>query len=436
MAMREQAPLRRTGWRLAALSVGLVGVLLLVLGVVVYVTMQSALMATMRSTLRSHATSEIALLREELAQPRVHLGSQQDSTGTFSVVANAALAIVNADEGSPFGQTLPDRAAAQQAVRSQRASFSTRTGSAGQQCLLYSLPVLRGGRVQGVVQTGLVEGPYLASLRTLLHVLLLVSLLGLVAATGISVILAQRALRPIRASVRRQRDFVADAAHELRTPLTILRSAAELGLVSIADRGGTTDLTADEQAAFEQTLQQSTHLARLVDDLALLARVDSGAVQVVQEPVEMAGLVRDLMPGVELLAEDREVQLQVAVLAGSSVRGDAGRLRQLLLILLDNALKHTPIGGTITLNIERRGHRLRLQVQDTGPGIAPGDLPHIFDRFYRADRARISQGSGLGLAIARWIVEAHRGHISAANAPSGGAIFTVTLPLIAGSASS
>jgi signal transduction histidine kinase len=227
-------------------------------------------------------------------------------------------------------------------------------------------------------------------------------------------------LQPIRLSLQRQRDFVADAAHELRTPLTIMRGAAELGL--------TTSSPLEQQAALEQTLVQTGHLTRLVEDLSLLARSDSGAVSVERAPVDLDHLVAETVEGVDILAEDRGVHLVRDVRGQARVLGDAVRLRQLLMILLDNALKHTPEGGTITVGVTSQGHRAQLQVRDTGSGIDPKDLPHLFDRFYRADKARSGDGTGLGLSIARWIAEVHGGQITAANGEQG-ATFTVTLPL-------
>jgi signal transduction histidine kinase len=132
----------------------------------------------------------------------------------------------------------------------------------------------------------------------------------------------------------------------------------------------------------------------------------------------------------ELLAEDRGIQLRCTVETGTQVRGDTQRLHQLIMILLDNALKHTPSGGWIAVNLTHRGHHALLQVHDSGPGIAPHDLPHLFERFYRADRARSGEGTGLGLAIAHWIVAAHGGQIQAGKGPGGGALFTVVLPLL------
>nr|MDQ2831740.1 ATP-binding protein [Chloroflexota bacterium] len=178
----------------------------------------------------------------------------------------------------------------------------------------------------------------------------------------------------------------------------------------------------------EQNLAQNAHVTRLVGALSLLARADSGAVPLERRSVDLARVATEAADSVAFLAEYRRVGLRVEARAGSWVRGDAGRLRQLLLILLDNALTHTPDGGTIAIRVGGQGGRVYLRVQDTGPGIAAADLPHLFDRFYRADRARGGEGAGLGLAIGRWIAEAHGGRIVAANAPEGGALFSVTLP--------
>ena len=144
-------------------------------------------------------------------------------------------------------------------------------------------------------------------------------------------------------------------------------------------------------------------------------------------PLDLSRLVVETVAGVEVLAEDRGVRLVVETPGAVRVVGDAGRLRQALLILLDNALTYTPDDGSITVGAARRARA--AAGGDSGPGIAPEDLPHLFERFYRADKARGSTGSGLGLSIGRWIAEAHGGRLTAANAPGRGALFTVTLPL-------
>ncbi len=422
----DRRALRRLRRRLAALTVGLLCALLLAVAAAVYVTMQSALMQSAQSVLISSASTEMHHVLDRVHDQDDQYGSeplqvQQSRGGMFVIFADLHLTVLGGG-ASPFGRALFDPHAAQDALHSGEALFSTRVTSPDQHYLIYStLAKQPGGTVVGVVQAGMSLRQYEDSLHTLLRVLLLIGAMGLAAAGIISVVLVRRALDPIQAALRRQRDFVADAAHELRTPLTILRTAAELGL---ADQSGD-----EATAALEQALVQGSHLTRLVDDLSLLARADSGAMTLARAPIDLGKLVTETAGSVEILANERGVRLCVEIHGITRVIGDPGRLRQLLLILLDNALKHTDEGDSVTVRVEPRGHQGRLIVRDTGPGIDPLDVPLLFDRFYRSDRARAGTGTGLGLAIGRWIVEAHGGHISGANAPDHGAVFSVTLPL-------
>jgi signal transduction histidine kinase len=400
---------------------------LLLLVAVIYFRTQVDARGSLQDVLQSRAASEeyhlVDLARSDQHHQPLHESSkeEQERGEVFIVFADQSLAFVGGSAG-PFGRSLPDRAAAERAIQSRQASYTTRR-VAGLDYLLYTKPAIYDGRAVGVVQTGTATRSYEQSLHALLQSLLLVGAGGLLAAAGITGLVVHRALLPIRAALGHQRDFVADAAHELRAPLTILRTAAELWL-----EPGTVE---DQEEAAEQVLVQSTHLARLVDDLSLLARADSGAVTVAHDRIEFGRLVADVVDGMALLAEDRGVRLRVKADA-AQVHGDASRLRQLLLILLDNALKHTPPDGVIDIQVTRHGGHVRLQVRDGGPGIDPADLSFVFDRFYRADRARSGEGTGLGLAIGRWIVTAHGGTIRAANEVGGGAVFTVVLPRASG----
>ena len=427
----DEVSLRRVGRRLAALTVGLLSALLLALGVVTYVTVQHAQITSLQDTLRGrlqhppHFLLDVLRVDQPLSQPLPANagppGAFQDRDGVFFAVVDARLTLLGG--AGPSGQPLFDRDAARKALR-EGMDCCARQTRGGQDYLIYSQAFAAdAGPALGVIQASISEGQYDAGLHALLRGLLIVSALGLVASAGISSVLARRALRPIRAALRRQRDFVADAAHELPTPLTIMRTATELGLAA----GALPDL----QASAEQTLVQNAHLTRLVDSLSLLARADSGVVTVERQPVDLTRLAVETAGGIAVLAEERNVRLRVEAPEGTRVLGDAGRLRQLLLILLDNALRYTPDGGAITVSVERHGGQARLQVRDTGPGIAPHDLPRLFERFYRADRARTGEGTGLGLSIGRWIADAHGGGITAANDHGHGAVFTVTLPSIA-----
>ena len=428
----DAAVARRVGWRLAALTVGLIAALLLVLGVAVYATMQTVLMNSLQATVLHRTASFVQSQqptggRGPLGGPRPLQGQGPAYIGdVYFTIGDQKLHVVpGADPDAPT--TLPDKGTARQALGGRSPSlWSSQQVNATGPYLIYTVPVQLvqpdGSTQPGVLEASISEQQYQQALQALIYVLLGVSAVGLLAATAISGVLARRALGPIQGALRRQRDFVADAAHELRTPLAIQRTAMEVGLAA--------DAIAEQHDAIEQSLKQNVHLARLVDNLSLLARADSGAVTLERAPVDLAHLVSESATGVAMLAEERGVRLQVNAPEGTPVLGDAGRLRQLLLILLDNALRFTPVDGAITVCVSREGGQARLQVRDSGPGIAPADLPRLFERFYRADKARSSGGTGLGLAIGRWIAEAHGGHIAAANAPGGGAAFTVTLPLI------
>jgi heavy metal sensor kinase len=222
------------------------------------------------------------------------------------------------------------------------------------------------------------------------------------------------------------RRFTADASHELKTPLTVLRSGVERAL-------RTEGLPRDTLATLEETLQEVNRMTELVDALLTLARADEGRAPLHREPVDLRAIVEEAQETGELLAEQAGVTMEVrAPDEPVIVPVDRTRVRQLLLNLLTNAVKYTPPGGSVSVELARDDGRVIIAVTDTGVGIAPGDLPHIFDRFWRADTARTRTGerpgAGLGLAICKWIAEAHGGTIDAASRPGRGSRFTVTLP--------
>ena len=418
--------LRRVATRLALLTVGLLLALLVGIVLAVYLTTRTLMLGSLQDTVRSEAQHQVSSLKEALhsdeGSPR-RQGTAEIESGSSGVIisfADRTLTVLGSTD-SRFRASLPDRAGAAGAVKQGMPRFST-VAPGADHYMIYTLPVRVQGQVVGVVQATTSMQQYDQDMRTVLEVLLLVGGVSLLALAAIAALVVGRALVPIRRSLRRQRDFVADAAHELRTPLTILHSSVELGLAS--------DQPDEQGEALTQALVESRHLARLIDDLSLLARADSGALTLDMQPVELGQLVSETVNGVEMLAEDRGVRLQTAASGVIRVLGDRGRLRQLLVIVLDNALKHTPPGGTIGVALSEVSGKARLQVRDTGLGIEAQDLPHLFDRLYRAKRDRGTDGGGLGLAIARWIVEAHGGSIAATNAIPHGAVFTITLPLL------
>jgi signal transduction histidine kinase len=258
------------------------------------------------------------------------------------------------------------------------------------------------------------------TLGVLLTVLAGGSLLVLMAALAVGYVLSGRALVPIRESLRRQRAFAADASHELRTPLAIVRTSLEHLRrhpdAQVADVGGTID---DIDAGV-------TRLTDLVDELLLLARADSGAAEIERSPVELAEIALEAVDGLSGLAAAREAHVDLEVEPIELV-GDPARLRQLMSLLVDNALRYGPAGQRVVVRLRATPGRATIEVDDGGPGIAPADLPHLFERFYRGTGAPPG-GTGLGLAIAEWIVDRHGGTIRAENLATGGARFSVSLP--------
>ncbi|HEX2184490.1 MAG TPA: HAMP domain-containing sensor histidine kinase [Chloroflexota bacterium] len=237
----------------------------------------------------------------------------------------------------------------------------------------------------------------------------------------------QAAHEQLGAALAAQRRFVGDASHELRTPLATLRGNVELlRHMSAASPPGD-----DRQAAILDDLAaEAGRMGRLVADLLLLAQADAGQ-HLTLRPLDLAEVARDAARAARLLRDG--ATLEVADLTdGLWVSGHEDRLRQVLVILLDNALKFTPPGGWVTLAAERLRRSdvdwISVRVADTGPGIPPADQARIFDRFYRGAAARSVEGTGLGLAIARWIVEEHRGTIEVASPPGEGTVFTLRLP--------
>lgn len=254
-------------------------------------------------------------------------------------------------------------------------------------------------------------------------------LIGLVGLGAISAVLmglgswwlAGRSLRPTQEAWERQQAFIANASHELRTPLTLIRASAE-----VAQRGLPTH--DERRALIGDILTECDHMSRLVEDLLLLSRLDAGHLKLERQQIALPELLADMQRQVGRLADERSIRLMLDNASGA-VWGDPTRLRQVLLILLDNALRYTPAGGVIHLAAQPQGRHVYITVADTGSGIAPEHLPHVFERFYQADSARGSRGgSGLGLSIAKALIEAQHGQIRLESRLGEGTRVTLILP--------
>jgi two-component system, OmpR family, sensor histidine kinase CiaH len=286
-------------------------------------------------------------------------------------------------------------------------------------------PILnpKSHKVVGVLQVAQPISWVGDALSGLVRQLVLASAIGIVLGALASLLMASRSLRPIGQAFERQREFVADASHELRTPLTLIRTNVEAWL----RRASGTNRT-----YAQNVVDEVEQLNRIVGDLTTLALADAKQLRINRQSIELNDVVQGLMAQTKALAEERGVRLRPDLNGGVRVEADLVRVRQLLLILIDNALTHTPSGGEVSIGVIRQDGRARVTVVDNGDGIPPADLPHIFERFYRADKARTREngGSGLGLAIAKWIVDAHKGEIAVKSTEGKGTEVAVSLPAI------
>ena len=224
-----------------------------------------------------------------------------------------------------------------------------------------------------------------------------------------------------------QRQFMADASHELRTPVATTRTAANVALQQ----------PHREELEYRETLtiieQQATRLSRIVDDMFTLARADAGTYPLRQMPMYLDEVVDDVVKAARVLATTRDVSIESATIPSASLTGDEELIRRLMVNLLDNAIRYSSAGSTVRVDLERAPGGYALSISDHGPGIPVDVQPHIFERFYRADAARTRRegtdgGAGLGLALARWIAEAHGGHLTLARSSEAGTTFTAFLP--------
>ncbi|HZO70775.1 MAG TPA: ATP-binding protein [Ktedonobacteraceae bacterium] len=330
---------------------------------------------------------------------------------------------------------------------------------------LYSTMLVENGKLMGVIQIGQSLARLHMSLESITYTLFVVIAFILTISAFVSYWLAGRAFRPIHhlaytareigakdlhqrvpvppaddevralslifnqmigrleRAFNQQRRFVADASHELRTPVAVIRSMTEVALSQPTSPEG-------YETVLREVNAEAERLGRLINDLLALARADEGKAQLDSELVRVDLLAADAVESLEPLAQERNIELRTRILQPATIMGDAARLIQVIMSLVDNALIYTNAGGTVTVSVETCASHVHLSVSDTGIGIAHKDIEHIFERFYRADpaRSKASGGSGLGLAIVDWVVRAHQGIVSVESQPGRGSTFTVTLP--------
>lgn len=257
---------------------------------------------------------------------------------------------------------------------------------------------------------------------SLIEVFAAAAFVAMLLVAGGGYVLVRQSTAPVERSMNQMRRFMADAAHELRTPVTLLRTRAEVALAEERD-------PRRDAETLHAVVREVERVGAIVGDLLTLARADSGELPAVRKTVYLDDLASDAVESIRSLAAQHQVTVGIGSFEEAPITGDPVLVRRLLLILLDNAIKFTPVGGDVRLDVTVADGRRLVTITDTGVGIPPEDLPRVFERFFRSDTARQeTDGAGLGLAIAHWIADQHGASLGVRSKPGAGTTVTVSFP--------
>ena len=333
---------------------------------------------------------------------------------------------------------------------------------------LVTIPIMDNKKVTSIVQVGTSLEDFDDSMRRLLIILIIGIITSVSLTIGVGYLMAKKALKPVdkirRAAVKisfrnleeyidigarrdelgklaetfnamisRLRDafqrinqFSVDVSHELKTPLTILKGGTEVALRKERD-------PEEYRALLASHLEEIDRMSQIIDDLLLLSKADTGKMQLNLSEIDLKDLILQVYVGMKIFAEKKDVALVVDDLQDARLKGDELKLRRMLWNIVDNGIKYTNSGGRVEISSASDDGYVRIYVKDTGVGIGDEDIKYVFDRFYRADRARKREsGTGLGLSISKWIAEAHRGAIEVESHPPSGSLFSIKLPVSGG----
>jgi|SRR5579859_1538079 len=477
--------------RLVLWNIAVTGVIIAAFALAAYVTASHVLGGELDQQLAARASEMQAYVSHDPTFAPTDDHDFPDTPDVFFLVLSPAGTVLQNSLNVQLSG-LPDLTALRDTLANGKPDLRTvQVSSKGRQIevRLRTEPIISvsDGSLLGVLQLGISTQWYNHELEELLLVLALVGAGGLVLALGGGFFLASRALVPVRTAFQRQRDFVGDASHELRTPLMLIRAdidvlgrevrairarlpgitiaalpsgeAPTLGALMLGaaeEKPGVVDAGQldDQLELVDDALGEIDRMTRLLKDLLLLARLDAGAVKAAHQPVALTEQLEGLIDQVRRRAETQGLTVHARLEPGIQVVGNADQLRQLWLILLDNAIRYNRPAGSITITGVVEDHHASVSVTDTGIGIAPADLPRLFERFYRADKAHsrasssekemdtaspqesvaassdgVGSGAGLGLAIAQEIAQEHGSQISVKSTPGEGTTFTVRLQL-------
>jgi heavy metal sensor kinase len=465
MIMLRYVPIRL---RLTLWYVVLLAIILAVFIASVYLLLRQSLYRNLDESMLNQANALLDVVQYEgdrLFLPSEVSEMDRSQDEDFVRLFDASGNLLRFDNSAALEQVPIDAEVVANTLQGESITRSVKIGEDDDPMRVITLPIIRDGVIVGVLGVGQSEEDVSDTLNSLLYVMMLAYPIALLAASFNGVFLAGRALSPIDNITRtarqisaddlhqrlnlklpndevgrlartfdemiarlddafqRQRRFTADASHELRTPLTIIKGQIDVCL----QRNRKPE---DYRQVLRGVNAEVDRLVRLTSSLLTLTRADTGQILLSFEDVDVAEVVTGAFEQIRSTGSEKGLECQLDPGPTVTIRGDQDLLLQLMLNLSDNAIRYTSSGGQVTLGWRMNKNQVQLWVQDTGIGISQEHLPHLFDRFYRVDKARsrAEGGVGLGLAISHWIAEAHQGSIHIASAPGKGSTFTVLLP--------
>lgn len=403
--------LKRLRRKIVLINMAFVGIVLIAVFAAVCITSYQSLKSDIYHSLQL-ATEQRA---DKLEPPAI-----DEKRGNFPKQNLIAVCTVTVDDSGIIKQSFQDTTFLSDELLSEaaKAAFEAKTekGSLSAYSLFYQKRSFFGN-----TKIAFADSEYLyTSLRQLIFTSLLIGGCSMVAIFFISLFLSKLAVRPVEKAWKQQQQFVADASHELKTPLTVILANNNI-LISHVN-----DTAANQKKWLDSTGEEAEHMRKLIDNMLFLAQGDAGQTPAIQIPVHFSELAWSVLLQFEPIAYEKQIELDSDIQPGLYIKGDTTQLKQLIHIFLDNGCKYAGQHGQVFLRLFSQQNNVLLCVRNTGAVIPKEELPHIFERFYRSDKARVREGGfGLGLAIAKSITESHSGTISVESTSETGTKFTV-----------